>query len=275
MILLGGPVFNAGSEPDDVARAHVATGYRAGYFPFQCLDAGVSAADIRDAFERHGVVIAEVGAWRNLIPPDEKERKAAIDWACERVALADEVGARCCVDFAGTRLPGAAHGPHPDNFLPETEELIVATVREILDAVKPQRTRFCLEMMQNVTPDTVDAYVGLIEGIDRPGFGVHLDPVNILYDPRTCYANGKVIRDCIARLGRWIVSCHAKDLVVKAGLALHVDECRPGTGVLDYRAYVDGLNSLGRDIPLMLEHLPDEEEYRLAGDFVRGVIEET
>ena len=41
-----------------------------------------------------GVTIAEVGIWRNMISPDNAERRANLDYAAERLALADAVGAK-------------------------------------------------------------------------------------------------------------------------------------------------------------------------------------
>jgi sugar phosphate isomerase/epimerase len=48
------------------------------------------------------------------------------------------------------------------------------------------------------------------------------------------------------------------------------DEVRPGLGALDYGVYLRGLAGQGRDIPLMIEHLPSREEYRLAGEHIRA-----
>ena len=118
----------------------------------------------------------------------------------------------------------------------------------------------------------VDSYLELIRAVDHPAFGVHLDPANMFYSPRQCFESGVTIRDACRRLGPWIASCHAKDLTIRPGLALHVDECIPGTGLLDYRAYVAALGSLGRDVPLMLEHLTSEADYRRAADFVRDIM---
>ena len=271
MIRLGGPVFAAGPDPEELARAHVAAGYRAANCPPLELEDAAGIAAVQRAFARHDVQIAEVGAWCNLIGADDAERRANIARVQRRLALAEAVGAACCVDFAGTRGAGA-FGPHPDNFSDATFELIVATMREIIDAVRPTRARFGLEMMQTCPPDSVDDYLRLIRAVDRPAFAVHLDPVNILYSPRACHANAAVLIDAVRRLGPWIVSCHAKDLVVRGGLALHIDEVRPGTGLLDYPCYIAELRRLGREIPLMLEHLADADEYAQARDHVAGVI---
>lgn len=269
---LGGPVFEKTEDPEALARAHVALGYRAAYCPghLSAGDAdGIRA--VRDAYAKHDLVIAEVGAWRNLIPADADKRAAAFDFVCERLALADAVGARCCVDFAGTVNSDMAWSPEAENLSQDVFDRIVEIVRRIIDTVKPSRTKFTLEMMQCCPPDSVDSYCALLEAVDRPAFGVHLDPVNIILTPRQFFDNGAIIRDCFERLGPYVASCHAKDLVVQPTLALHLDEVIPGTGGLDYRAYLSGLRGLSPDIPLLVEHLRTPEQYLQACTFIRSV----
>jgi len=71
-----------------------------------------------------------------------------------------------------------------------------------------------------------------------------------------------------------IKSCHAKDIILRDNLTTHLDETRPGTGGLDYRAFLRELDTLDRNVPLMLEHLPKEEEYALAAAHIRSVARE-
>ena len=146
----------------------------------------------------------------------------------------------------------------------------VETVRSLIDTVKPKRAKFALEMMQYSLPDSVDSYVELIRAVDRPMFGAHLDPVNLVMTPRVYFANGALIRECFDRLGAHIVSCHAKDILLHHQAALHLDEVQIGEGVLDYRTYLGELDRLPRDVPLMLEHL-EGPAYGVARDRIFAV----
>ncbi len=269
---LGGPVeHNAGDAESWIAalRAH---DYGAAVFPLK-HDAPID--QIRDhalAATAAGVVIAEVGAWSNPIAIDEAERTTAIAYCQAQLALAEEVGARCCVNIAGSRN-ARWDGPHPENLSAETFDLIVETTRLIIDAVKPTRTVFALEMMPWVFPDSPESYRDLIEAIDRPGFGVHLDPVNIINSPGRYFGNGDLIRECFRQLGPQIRSCHAKDTLLSPALTTHIDEVRPGLGTLDYAAFLQEANRLDPDLPIILEHLPSAEEYDLAAAHIRSVAE--
>jgi len=274
MILLGGPVYiEEGAGVEALARAHAEQGYKSAYCPPVSLDDPDGIKSAEEAFKKAGVVIAELGAWRNIIPADSGKHEEAIAFVSRKLALADAVGARCCVTYAGTReYSDKSWGPAAVNFSDDTFDYLVQTVREIIRRAKPARTRFGLEMMQTCPPDSVDSYLDLIKAIDDPRFCVHLDPCNIIYSPRQCYNTAALLRDCVARLGPWIVSCHAKDLLPRDGLAVHIDETRPGTGCMDYPVYIEALGKLDRDVPLLLEHLASREEYETARDYLASLI---
>jgi len=278
MIRLGGVVEFAAEpsrDPEALARAHNEAGYTAAYCPsFVTLEdlAGIRAT--RDAFAKAGVTIAEVGAWCSLAIPDERERKRNIDYVCQRLALADEVGALCCVDYFGSLEAGTSYAPHPDNLSRVGFDLCVETARKIIDTVKPKRAAFCFEMMQTCFPNSPDSYLNLIKAVARPQFAAHLDPANVIILPQDYVDNGAVIKRCFDLLGPWIISSHAKDLSIGEKLAYHIDEVLPGTGRLDYRTYLTGLDKLGRDVPLMIEHLQTPQEYAQARDNISALANE-
>ncbi|MBV9851941.1 MAG: TIM barrel protein [Armatimonadetes bacterium] len=270
---LGGPVFGDCSTPERWVAAAQAQGYRAAYCP---VDKAASEDRVRayaGAAREADIVIAEVGAWSNPLSPDEAERRAAVQHCKDQLALADRVGAWCCVNIAGS-CDAQWDGPHPENLTPQTFDRIVASVQGIIDAVKPDRAFYTLETMPWMYPDGPESYRRLREAIDRPQFAVHLDPVNLICSPQRFFANGDLLRECFATLGPWIKGCHAKDIALASRLTVHLDEVRPGLGALDYRVFLEEMDKLPPDTPLMLEHLPSEEEYTQAALHVRSVAAE-
>ena len=267
-VRLGGPVFEKYQNPAGWVAALKKLGYSAAYCPV-----GADASDdVVKAYEQGAkdanIIIAEVGAWSNPISPDEKTRKEALEKCRQQLHLADRIGARCCVNISGSRSE-RWEGPSPDNFTDETFDMIVETTRGIIDDVKPTRTYFTLEMMPWSYPDSVDSYVRLLKAIDRERFAVHLDPVNIVCSPQRYFGNGRLIRECFEKLGPQIKSCHGKDILLDTKLTTHLDEVRPGLGGLNYVTFLKELSRFP-DVPLMLEHLPNAEEYRLAAEYVRS-----
>jgi len=267
-IRLGAPVFGASDDPEELALAHREVGYRAAYCPRVGLDETDRIRDIREAFAKHDVVIAEVGRWCNLMDVNEDARRANLERVTEGLALAEAVGARCCVDIAGSFNPDVWYGPHPKNLSDEFFDLAVENARKIIDAVDPKTAKFGYEMMGWALPDTVDSYLRLIEAIDRDAFGVHLDPCNMINSPTLFYENTAMLNDVFDRLGPHIVSCHAKDLTWDVEMNVHFREVVLGTGSLDYATYLRRLAELPGDSPLMIEHLSGEEEYARSREYV-------
>jgi len=270
---LGGPISRDWSDPAEWAAGVKASGYSAAYCPVQEAPDETAIEAYRQAAERQDIVIAEVGAWSNPISPDEGTRRAALALCRERLALADRIGARCCVNIAGSR-GREWDGPDPRNLSPDTFDRIVESVREIIDGVRPSRTFYTLETMPWIFPDSPGSYLDIIKAVDRPQFAVHLDPVNLVCSPQRYYATDALIRDCFRKLGPFIKSCHAKDIILREQLTVHLDEVRPGLGGLDYRTFLTELDRLDADTPLMLEHLASAEQYDLAAAHIRSVAQD-
>jgi sugar phosphate isomerase/epimerase len=261
-IRLGGPIFIKSDDPVALAREHRRLGYSAAYCPEMATLADSKLLnEINRAFAAENVVIAEVGAWKNLLDPDPVKRRENLDYVTQRCALADAVGALCCVDIAGSYNPSTWYGPDPKNLSREFFDATVENCRHIIDTVKPTRTRFTVEMMGWNLPDGPDAYLELIRAVDRKAFAVHLDVCNGINCPQRFYHNADFIRECFRKLGPSIVSCHAKDLRWDIEMNVHFEEVVPGRGQLDYSTYLGELAKLGREVPLMLEHLRTAEEY--------------
>jgi sugar phosphate isomerase/epimerase len=263
-IRLGGPVFDAPQDPDKLAVAHRKLGYRAAYAPNVALDDGGRIRALREAFARHDIVIAEVGRWCNLMDPDPAKRKANLAAVTEGLALAEALDARCCVDIAGSFNPEVWYGPHPKNLSKDHFDAAIENARKIIDAVKPKHARFCYEMMGWAYPDSPDSARDMIRAVDREAFGAHLDVCNLVNCPSRFYSNAALIDECFDKLGPWIVSCHAKDLKWVPEMNVHFVEVPAGTGEMDYRPHLIRLAELGRDVPLMLEHCANSDEYDTA-----------
>lgn len=266
-VRLGGPIFLKSDDPAELAKEHRRLGYSAAYCP-----AG-DPAQIRKAFEKENVVIAEVGAWRNMLDPDPAKRRDNLAYVAQRLQLAEQVAARCCVDIAGSYNPDLWYGPNPKNLSKEFFDATVENVRKLIDDVKPKQTKFSIEMMPWSLPDGPDSYVKLIRAVDRKALGVHLDVCNVINTPDRYYRNGEVIKECFQKLRPWILSCHAKDLAweTKGEYNVHFQETIPGRGQVDYATYLKELTTV--DAPLMLEHLKTAEDYAEARAYIRGVAE--
>ncbi len=232
--------------------------------PYQELQRATAGASTSTAAAgRSGGVmfVHRFGAYGiNILDTDEILRQKNIAEICRRLEHADEMGARCCVIHGGSVETGGSGNANPLNMSEKSFAETVAIVQGILDRVKPEKTRLVMETESYLLPDSPEIYARLIEAIDRPGFAVHLDPVNIIASPRRYYFNSQFIKQCFAFLGPWIVSCHAKDLNMPPKHAtVQIDETFIGDGVLDYDTYLKEIEKLSPPPTLMIEHLNESQ----------------
>lgn len=266
----GGFIFKPWNNPEEWAQAAIEAGYSAVYFPVDHTAPQNVIDGYKDAAEAADLVICEIGVWNNLLASDPKEREKNFTRSVHQLELADYVGANCCVNIAGS-YSSQWDGPHPDNFTKRAFDEIVSISQRIIDAVNPKNTAYSLEPMPWMYPDTPESYLDLIEAIDRKGFAAHVDIVNVINSPALYYRNGDVIRDWFDKLGGNIRSCHAKDIKLSGKLTVHLDECRPGTGALDYEAYLTCMSKLSDRTCMMLEHMTEEVDYVEATKYIKGL----
>lgn len=97
-------------SPEDWAAKHVALGLKCVNFPVTFEQGREKYMAYKEAADKAGLLIAEVGVWRNTLAADPVERKKWIDYAVGQLKMADEIGALCAVNVAGT-----PHGPRWDD----------------------------------------------------------------------------------------------------------------------------------------------------------------
>ncbi|MBV8847676.1 MAG: sugar phosphate isomerase/epimerase [Bryobacterales bacterium] len=263
-------------DPVVLAQEHKRLGYTAAFCPEARPGDTARVNAIRKAFADVDVLIAEVGAWRNMMTPDPGAKKANLEYVMQRLALADELGVKCCVDIAGSFDGNTLSGPHPKNLSKEFFDGTVENCRKILDTVRPKVAKFSIEMKAWDIPDGPDSYLELIRAIDRTTFGVHIDICNIISSPIRYYNNTALIHETFQKLGRWVLSCHAKDLRWVPQVNVNFEEVPPGDGGIpgqgggvDYHAYLTEVAKLG--VPLMLEHFNTNEEFLRGARYIRSV----
>src|SRR6266478_9342191 len=78
-IRLGGPIFLKADDPRELAREHRRLGYSAAYCPDAKAEDTARVREIEKAFAAENVVIAEVGAWVNMLDPEPEKRRKNLD----------------------------------------------------------------------------------------------------------------------------------------------------------------------------------------------------
>ena len=190
-----------------------------------------------------------------------------------RLELAEYVGARCCVNLAGSKGKNWS-SPDPRNLTPAVYEEIVLTTQKLVDSVKPKRTTYTIESMPFIYPYSIESQQKLLRDVDREGFAVHADLCKMVTSIDIVYDMGKLCRDFYRTFGNQVKSVHAKDILLDDAITVRISETIMGTGLFDQRSQLVECAKLDPDLPIMLEHLHSEAEYDTASERMRRYAKE-
>lgn len=259
-------------SPEEWAERHKSLGLGAVVFPVDYLAGEETVMAYKRAADDAGLVIAEVGVWRNTLAADLQEREHWTDYAIGQLRMADRIGACCCVNVVGTPYGPRWDGGYRGNFSSELWNMAVAMIRRIIDTVQPENTKFSIESMPWMIPGSPDEYLHLIDAVDRPQFGAHLDVVNMITSPERYFFNDRFLEECFDKLKGRICSCHLKDIRLREEYTFQLEECACGEGSLDLQRYIRLATAEDERMPMIIEHLGSDSEYEASVRFVREKV---
>lgn len=247
--------------PEEWAVKLKGLGCRAVVFPVDYTAPENTIADYVSAAHKQDLMIAEVGVWNNVFAVDPTERRRAREKAVGQLRLADEIGAKCCVNVAGTYGGPLWAGGYKENYSKECWDLIVSYTRGLIDEVKPVRTKYCIEQMPWMYPTSPEECLEMLREVEREAFGIHLDVVNMINTPRRYFFSDDFLQECFDKLGKLICSCHLKDIKLKDEFTFQLEETYCGNGILNIEKYISLIDQYNPETPVIIEHLSTDEEY--------------
>lgn len=257
-----------GLTPKQWADKLVSLGCKSVVFPVDSnADSSLIDEYVAEA-KSHDLLIAEVGIWRNAISEDPAEAKKNMDYSIEQLKLADRVGAVCCVNVAGALGGPRWDGGYKENFSQYAFDKTVRMIQEIIDTAKPQNTFFSIESMPWMIPTSPQEYLKLIEAVQRDRFAAHLDIINMINCPERYFFADNFLKECFDLLGQHIVSCHLKDIRLLDDFTFQLKECACGEGTFNFVKYMQLATELNPDMPMIIEHLKNDNEYEESISFV-------
>ena len=257
--------------PKEWAINHKSLGLQAINFPFSYEDDNALINEYVEEAKKNNLTIAEVGVWRNTLDLNKDARKKSVEYAVGQLALADRIGARCCVNIIGARGP-RWDGAYKDNFTKDTWKLGVKTIQEIIDEVNPKNTYFTIESMPWMIPTGPDEYLQLLEAVNRDRFAVHMDIFNWITTPRRYFFSEEFIDECFEKLGKYIKSCHLKDVRMEENYTLFFRETSPGNGGVNIKHLIEKGLSFDANMPFIIEHLNSDEEYLSTVQYIKTLM---
>jgi sugar phosphate isomerase/epimerase len=213
-----------------------------------------TAAHIRAAFEARGLTMAAVSGTFNMIHPDLAQRRDGLRRLRVLAAACASLGTGVLTLCTGTRDPDNMWRRHPDNDTPAAwADLLDAMSVAVRSAEDAGVTLVFEPEVANVV-DTARKGRRLLDEIRSPHLKVVLDGANLFHTGELPRMRA-ILDEAFDLLGPDVVLAHAKDLS-HDGAAGHE---AAGTGLLDYDHYLRLLAGLGRDVPLILHSLTEEQ----------------
>jgi sugar phosphate isomerase/epimerase len=215
----------------------------------RCLEDEGFAAEGRATLDAHGIRVAALSGYRNLVAPEPDLRHV------ERcLELAPVLGTWIVATGAGTRSGEHDWADHPDNWSKETWELVEHAIERLLPAAEASGTVLALEGAGTTALRTLSQLLDLLGHHDSPHLQVVCDPYNyVTYE--LLPAQGRFLAEYLGRFESRFVLAHLKDVGVEGEKTTRPEF---GTGVFEQKPYLDFLRRRRPDLPLILEHLPLE-----------------
>ena len=257
------------NSPQEWAERMVSIEAKAIVFPVDSNSDSEVIKAYKEAADKNGLLIAEVGVWRNTLAKEPEERKANIEYAVNQLKMADEIGANCCVNVLGTPYGPRWDGGYKGNFSEENWNQAVLMIQKVIDRAKPKKTKYTIEPMPWMIPTSPDEYLKLIKDVNRKEFGVHLDIVNMINTPQRYFFNQDFIKECFEKLKGKICSCHIKDINLKEEFTFQLEEVACGQGNLDLELYAELATKENPKMPMIIEHLHSDEEYLASLEYLK------
>jgi sugar phosphate isomerase/epimerase len=218
----------------------------------ECLEQPERIPEIRTRLDDAGVSIAALAGYRNLVAPDAETRRRNLDFLARCLDLAPAFGTSVVATETGTRNPDGDWIDSPDNWRPETWELVDDALAQLLPVAARSGAILALEGHVKNVLRTHGQLLGVLERFPSQHLQVVLDPYN--YVSRDLLpAQERLTGDFLDRFEHRFVIAHLKD--VDPGGA-DVGTIEFGTGAFSQAPYLEFLARRRPDLPLVLEHLP-------------------
>ncbi|TIO28341.1 MAG: sugar phosphate isomerase/epimerase [Mesorhizobium sp.] len=247
------------------------------------------ARRVRDTFRDHNLPVCCVSGYTNIIHPNRAERERRLAYLKEIIRNARDFGSPYVISETGTYNTESDWVHHPKNKTEEGFEECRKVISDLAQTAYEHGAVFLLETYVNNVVGSVEETVRMFAQVDHPGLGLLMDPTNY-FEAHNIDRMDQVLNQVFDTLTDKIKIAHAKDVKRSGGdkTEKHADigdaEAHegltfrgvgeielpaPGLGALNYDLYLKRLSKKHPNIPVIIEHL-DEEDVPRAKKFLDG-----
>ncbi len=191
-----------------------------------------------------------------LFDPDSSVRESAIAKINRGSEVAGQINAHYYLFRSGSLSPTGAWTSHPDNYLPESMERLIETLRPIAEKAESEGVTLVMETHAVSIMDSPETCKRVVEAVGSENLRIVMDAVNHFQTLRQVYNSRERLNHIFDVMGPIAPVAHIKDIKVNDGLVLHIDEEVPGEGELDFGVLLQRLEARDADGYGLIEHLP-------------------
>lgn len=242
---------------------------------------------VRDAFRRANLPICAISGYTNITHPDREERGRRVGALKEIIRNARDLGTPYVISETGTFNTESDWVHHERNKTEEGYQEALDVIAELAQEAYDHGAVFLVENYVNNVIGSAPELLRLFADLPHPGLGLLMDPTNY-FDGTNIDDVDATLNTMFDALGDRIKIAHAKDCKRAVDTSeKHVEIEGPeantfrgagavelpaaGLGVLNYDLYVKRLARLHPNIPLIIEHL-DEDDVPRAKKFVDDIL---
>lgn len=236
-------------------------------FVEQLAESDTFRAQFLNDFAEAGVQIVGLAAYRNITSADPKKRRENVDYVKRALALAPELGTFAVATETGTFNPDSDWAPSSENRTPKAWAAFLTSTEELLAAAEASGAILAYEGYVNNIMGTLDQVSAVVDEFPTRNLGLMLDPYNYITRDLLPVADLIAKEFCERFCDRFVIA-HLKDVaplgadglpdeedIDRADLVGTPEFC---TGVFPQQPYLRFLRDRRPDLPVIFEHLPNE-----------------
>lgn len=228
-----------------------------------------AAAKITGCFERHGIEIAAIFGYVNIVDPLPARRNSGDARLEALLTNWKRLGCRNVSTETGTFNPKSAWLEAPQNATEQGYLQCRAALEKWAKVAEKAGSILSIEPYWRNVIGSIDRADRLFREVESPALKLVMDPCNY-FRKEDLPRMQPMLKEMFQRLGSQIVLAHAKDVKpAPEGTELPAS----GKGVLDYPLYLRLLTGLDRPLDLIIEHLTLDDVPR-ARDYVLEQFEQ-